>query len=159
MGRVANRKWLRAMDEGNGIQVLTAREREILQLLAEGKISKEVATLLNLSTKTVETHRTNLMRKLSCHCVSELVRYAVRNHLVEASALFLTIDSEEPLLQSHRSHRRLNLGSGSASAVTIALRLWTATSILSESKAVIILANERLQFTWLFFRFEGRPSR
>jgi DNA-binding NarL/FixJ family response regulator len=65
-------------------QVLTAREREILQLLAEGKVSKEVAALLNLSTKTVETHRTNLMRKLSCHCVSELVRYAVRNHLVEA---------------------------------------------------------------------------
>jgi DNA-binding NarL/FixJ family response regulator len=65
-------------------QVLTAREREILQLLAEGKVSKEVAALLNLSTKTVGTHRTNLMRKLSCHCVSELVRYAVRNHLVEA---------------------------------------------------------------------------
>jgi DNA-binding NarL/FixJ family response regulator len=65
-------------------QVLTAREREILQLLAEGKISKEVAALLDLSTNTVETHRTNLMRKLSCHCVSELVRFAVRNHLVEA---------------------------------------------------------------------------
>lgn len=67
-----------------GSQVLTAREREILQLLAEGKISKEVAALLDLSTKTVVTHRTNLMRKLSCHCVGELVRYAVRNHLVEA---------------------------------------------------------------------------
>jgi DNA-binding NarL/FixJ family response regulator len=65
-------------------QVLTAREREILQLLAEGKVSKEVAALLDLSTKTVETHRTNLMRKLSCHCVSELIRYAVRNHFVEA---------------------------------------------------------------------------
>ncbi|PYU27291.1 MAG: DNA-binding response regulator [Acidobacteria bacterium] len=64
--------------------VLTAREREVLQLLAEGKINKEVAALLDLSTKTVATHRTNLMRKLSCHCVSELVRYAVRNHLVEA---------------------------------------------------------------------------
>jgi DNA-binding NarL/FixJ family response regulator len=65
-------------------QVLTAREREILQLLAEGKVSKEVAALLNVSTKTVQTHRTNLMRKLSCHCASELVRYAVRNHLVKA---------------------------------------------------------------------------
>ena len=51
MGRVANRKWLRAMDEGNGIQVLTAREREILQLSAEGRISKEVAALLDLSTQ------------------------------------------------------------------------------------------------------------
>ena len=65
-------------------QVLTAREREVLQLLAEGKISKEVAVLLGLSAKTVEAHRTNLMRKLSCHCVSDLVRYAVRNQLVEA---------------------------------------------------------------------------
>jgi DNA-binding NarL/FixJ family response regulator len=64
--------------------VLTTREREILQLLAEGKINKEVAALLDLSTNTVETHRANLMRKLSCHCVSDLVRYAVRRHLVEA---------------------------------------------------------------------------
>ena len=64
--------------------VLTTREREIVQLLAEGKSSKEVANVLDLSTKTVETHRTNVMRKLSCHSVSHLVRYAVRNHLVEA---------------------------------------------------------------------------
>jgi DNA-binding NarL/FixJ family response regulator len=63
---------------------LTNREREIVQLLAEGKSSKEVASILDVSTKTVETHRTNLMRKLSCHSVSHLVRYAVRNHLVEA---------------------------------------------------------------------------
>jgi DNA-binding NarL/FixJ family response regulator len=63
---------------------ITAREREIVQLLAEGKSSKEVGTILEISTKTVETHRTNLMRKLNCHSVTELVRYAVRNHLVEA---------------------------------------------------------------------------
>jgi DNA-binding NarL/FixJ family response regulator len=63
---------------------LTNREREIVQLLAEGKSSEEVASILDVSTKTVETHRTNLMRKLSCHSVSHLVRYAVRNHLVEA---------------------------------------------------------------------------
>ncbi len=70
---------------GNGeSNLLSAREREVVQLLAEGKSSKEVASLLDLSTKTVETHRTNIMRKLSCHSVSELVRYAVRNHLVEA---------------------------------------------------------------------------
>jgi DNA-binding NarL/FixJ family response regulator len=61
---------------------LTAREREIVQLLAEGKANKEVASVLNISVKTVETHRTNIMRKLRLHSVSELVRYAVRNNIV-----------------------------------------------------------------------------
>lgn len=65
-------------------QELTAREREIVQLLAEGKSTKEVATVLGISVKTAETHRTNLMRKLDCHAVAEVVRYAVRNHLVQA---------------------------------------------------------------------------
>ena len=63
---------------------LTPRQREIVQLLAEGKSSKEVAVALNLSVKTAETHRANIMRRLDCHSVSELVRYAVRNHIVEA---------------------------------------------------------------------------
>jgi DNA-binding NarL/FixJ family response regulator len=63
---------------------LTAREREIIQLLAEGKSSKEVAAILDISVKTAETHRANLMRKLDCHSVVELVRYAVRNMIVEA---------------------------------------------------------------------------
>ena len=63
---------------------LTAREREIVQLLAEGKGSKEMATLLGLSVKTVETHRSHILRKLNCHSVTELVRYAVHNHLIEA---------------------------------------------------------------------------
>ena len=63
---------------------ITARQREIVQLLAEGKSNKEVATILGISTKTAETHRSNLMRRLNCHSVAELVRYAVRNHLVEA---------------------------------------------------------------------------
>ncbi len=62
---------------------LTSREREIVQLLAEGKSSKEIASSLNLSVKTVETHRANLMRKLDMHNVSELVRYAVRNQIIE----------------------------------------------------------------------------
>ena len=62
---------------------LTAREREIVQLLAEGKSNKEVANALNISVKTAETHRTNIMNKLDLHSISELVRYAVRNNIVE----------------------------------------------------------------------------
>jgi DNA-binding NarL/FixJ family response regulator len=62
---------------------LTSREREIVQLLAEGKSSKEVATFLCISVKTVETHRANIMRKLQLHTVTELVRYAVRNQIIE----------------------------------------------------------------------------
>ena len=63
--------------------VLTSREREVIQLLAEGKTSKEVAVALNLSVKTAETHRTNLMRKLGLHSVADLTRYAVRNGIVQ----------------------------------------------------------------------------
>ncbi len=63
---------------------LTPRQREIVQLLAEGKSSKEVAVKLGLSVKTAETHRANIMRRLDCHSVSELVRYAVRNNIIEA---------------------------------------------------------------------------
>jgi DNA-binding CsgD family transcriptional regulator len=62
---------------------LTPREREILQLLAEGKTAKEVATILGIATKTSDTHRTNIMRKLDVHSVAELVRYAIRNKVVE----------------------------------------------------------------------------
>ena len=61
---------------------LTSREREIVQLVAEGKSSKEVANALDLSVKTVETHRSNIMRKLEVHSVSDLVLYAVRNNIV-----------------------------------------------------------------------------
>ena len=63
---------------------LTPREKEIVQLLAEGKSNKEAASALNISVKTVETHRTNIMRKLRFHSVGELVRYAVRNNIVSA---------------------------------------------------------------------------
>jgi DNA-binding NarL/FixJ family response regulator len=63
---------------------LTSREREIVQLLAEGKSSKEVAVVLGISVKTAETHRANVMRKLQVHSVSELVRYAIKNSIIEA---------------------------------------------------------------------------
>src|SRR6266478_2378827 len=64
---------------------LTPREREIVQLLAEGNTGKEVASHLNLSVKTVETHRANIMRKLNLHSVSELVLYAVKNQMVQVA--------------------------------------------------------------------------
>jgi DNA-binding NarL/FixJ family response regulator len=62
---------------------LTPREREVVQLLAEGKSTKEVAVALDLSVKTAETHRANIMRKLDLHSISELVMYAVGNNIVQ----------------------------------------------------------------------------
>src|SRR4051812_25828659 len=62
---------------------LTSREREILQLLSEGKSNKEVATLTGTSPKTVETHRARIMRKLKLGSLAELIRYAIRNRLIE----------------------------------------------------------------------------
>ena len=62
--------------------LLTEREKEILQLLAEGRSNKEVATLLNLSTNTVETHRTRIMQKLNLHSAAEIVLYAVRKRII-----------------------------------------------------------------------------
>lgn len=63
---------------------LSPREREILAFLAEGKSNKEAAHVFNISVKTVETHRARIMAKLDLHSVSDLVRYAVRNNLLEA---------------------------------------------------------------------------
>ena len=63
-------------------ELLTAREREILQLLAEGKTNKEVASMLNLSVYTVETHRTHILQKLDLHNVPELILYAVRKGII-----------------------------------------------------------------------------
>ncbi len=68
---------------GSVIDSLTPREREVVQLLAEGKSNKEVASVLNLSVYTVVNHRTNIMRKLDIHSVTELVRYAVRNKIIQ----------------------------------------------------------------------------
>ena len=62
---------------------LTPRERQVVQLLAEGKTSKEVAVALNLSVKPAETHRTNIMRKLDLHSVADLTLYALRNGIAQ----------------------------------------------------------------------------
>lgn len=65
-------------------EALTPRERETIQLLAEGQSNKEVAAILGISIKTVETHRAVIMRKLRLKSFSDLVRYAIRNHIIEA---------------------------------------------------------------------------
>ncbi|EJL25613.1 response regulator transcription factor [Novosphingobium sp. AP12] len=64
--------------------MLTAREREIVQLIAEGKLNKQIAHMLDISVKTVETHRAAAMHKLKLRSTAELVLYAVRNNIVEA---------------------------------------------------------------------------
>lgn len=66
-----------------GAGALTGREREALQLIAEGKSNKEIADVLGISVRTVETHRLHLMRKLKVRSVSELTRYAIRNRIIE----------------------------------------------------------------------------
>ena len=67
----------------NPIDLLTTREREVLQMLAEGKTNKEIAVVLNLSVYTVDAHRGRIMEKLNLHSINELVRFAVRNGLID----------------------------------------------------------------------------
>jgi DNA-binding NarL/FixJ family response regulator len=62
---------------------LTPREREVLQLLTEGKSNKEIGVVLGVTTKTAETHRSHILAKLHLHSMSELVRYAIRNRIIE----------------------------------------------------------------------------
>ncbi len=68
--------------EGSASGILTPREREIVQLLAEARSNKEVSTILGISVKTVETHRASIMRKLGISSIVDLVHYAIRNNLV-----------------------------------------------------------------------------
>jgi DNA-binding NarL/FixJ family response regulator len=65
------------------IDLLTSREREVLQMIAEGKTNKDIATVLNLSVYTVDAHRGRIMEKLNVHSVTDLVRFAVRCGLVD----------------------------------------------------------------------------
>jgi len=67
----------------NPVDLLSSREREVLQMLAEGKTNKEIAGILNLSVYTVDAHRGRIMEKLNLHSINELVRFAVRNGLVD----------------------------------------------------------------------------
>ncbi|MDE1903278.1 MAG: response regulator transcription factor [Alphaproteobacteria bacterium] len=72
----------RAEGQANSLDLLTPRQREILQLIAEGKSSKQIAQLLDASVKTIESHRASLMERLDIHDVAGLVRYAIRHGLV-----------------------------------------------------------------------------
>lgn len=65
-------------------ELLTCRERQVLQLIAEGKTTKEIAALLNLSVKTAESHRSRIMQRLDMHNVASLVRYAIRRGMIQA---------------------------------------------------------------------------
>jgi DNA-binding NarL/FixJ family response regulator len=77
--------YLRRTSVGDGVSDgLTARQREILQLIAEGQTNQQMATSLNLSVKTIETHRAQLMGRLDIHDVAGLVRYAIRSGLIPA---------------------------------------------------------------------------
>jgi two-component system response regulator NreC len=73
---------LQDKDIEDSYELLTSREREILQLIAEGKSNKDVANMLNLSLYTVETHRSNILEKLNLHSVPELILYAVRKGVI-----------------------------------------------------------------------------
>jgi DNA-binding NarL/FixJ family response regulator len=73
----------RAAAAGRRAASLSPREREVLQLLAEGKSNKEIGVVLGTTTKTAETHRAHILAKLDLHSMSELVRYAIRNRVIE----------------------------------------------------------------------------
>jgi two-component system response regulator NreC len=75
-------RFLRQRGLQDSYELLTERERQVLQLLAEGRSNKEVASLLRLAVSTVETHRTNLMQKLNLHSTAEIVLYAVRKKII-----------------------------------------------------------------------------
>ena len=87
VARVVLEGYLKVVPESGsgegGLDPLTGREREVLQLLAEGKSNKEVAVILGITVKTAETHRAGLMRKLDLRSIADLVHFAVRNQVIE----------------------------------------------------------------------------
>ena len=85
ISRILAEDYVRTLKQRNAVdtyELLTSREREIIQLLAEGRTNKEVATLLNISVYTVETHRNKILQKLGLHNTAELVLYAVRKRII-----------------------------------------------------------------------------
>jgi two-component system response regulator NreC len=85
IARVVIRDYVRRLQAGEGLSaqdVLTDREREVLQLIAEGYTNREIADLLHLSIKTVQNHRSNIMRKLDLHDRGELIKYAIQQGII-----------------------------------------------------------------------------
>jgi DNA-binding NarL/FixJ family response regulator len=85
IGRMLQEEYVRLLESrglDDSYDLLTDREREVLQLVAEGKVNKEVALLLNISLTTVETHRTHVLQKLGLHSIPELILYAVRKGII-----------------------------------------------------------------------------
>jgi len=85
ISRVLQEDYVEALnrkDADDTYELLTGREREILQLVAEGKTNKEIASILNVSLYTVDTHRTHILQKLNLHSVPELILYAVRKGII-----------------------------------------------------------------------------
>ena len=85
IGRMMREDYIRQMEQRgfeDSYDLLTAREREILQLAAEGRANKEIAAMLHISLTTVETHRTHILQKLNLHSVPELILYAVRKAII-----------------------------------------------------------------------------
>jgi len=85
IGKMLVEDYVRQMREQrveDSYELLTARERQVLQVLAEGRSNKEVATLLDLSLHTVETHRGNIMQKLNLHSTAEIILYAIRKGVI-----------------------------------------------------------------------------
>ena len=83
IGEIVLRGYLDPEAAPSGASELSPREREIVQLVAEGKSNKEVAGTLGITVKTVETHRARIMKKLGLHSIADLVRYAIRNRIIE----------------------------------------------------------------------------
>ena len=83
-GTVASSGVFMSTDTIFGEVQLTPRELEVVQLLAAGKTNREVGASLGIKTKTAETHRANVMRKLALHSLAELIRYAIKNKIIEA---------------------------------------------------------------------------
>jgi DNA-binding NarL/FixJ family response regulator len=82
-GRVGRRARRRTQGVTSAIDLLASREREVLQMIAEGQTNKDIATKLNLSVYTVDAHRGRIMKKLNLHSAGEIVRFAMRNGLID----------------------------------------------------------------------------
>jgi two-component system, NarL family, response regulator NreC len=85
VGRILQEDYIRQLEQrglDDSYDLLTDREREVLQLVAEGRTNKEVAAMLNVSITTVETHRTHILQKLDLHSIPELILYAVRKGII-----------------------------------------------------------------------------